>query len=431
MDAAGNADQSFGLNGSITMHDPDLASNELYALALNSHKDIFAGLDKYHYFAAYKRDSSGNQDNNFGTNGNVAYLIPGSTRNYAFAIDGDDRILLAGAADKQIGITRHLPDGHLDSTFGNNGLVTSQVTGSRWGDYATGIALLPNGKILICGQTGMPSPGNYDFILARYLSNGRLDSTFGDHGFVRTDFGFYDVANDIVVQPDGRIVITGVANYDALVVARYLPEGALDTSFNHTGYLVKDHNGLPLRGSKIILQADHKIIVGGSAYLTPSGQDRDFAVFRCLPDGRADEGFAPGGLYTMDFSNGGDDALMSMALQSDGKLLLGGSGTDGALMIRLNTRSLNVPTVPKSTIGYNIFPNPASNILNITRRKGTGTATLFITDIAGRSVLNRSDIVIGNNPYVINTTPLASGQYVVHVQDSDGGFVSEKISIKH
>ncbi|MBS1629769.1 MAG: hypothetical protein JST27_06880, partial [Bacteroidetes bacterium] len=93
-----------------------------------------------------------------------------------------------------------------------------------------------------------------------------------------------------------------------------------------TGKLRIDNNGLPLRGKKIILMQDGRILVGCASYLTSSGKDQNMAVARILPNGRPDTFFAPGGVFTVDF--GRDDWYEDFALQSNGGILIGGSSVD-------------------------------------------------------------------------------------------------------
>lgn len=103
-------------------------------------------------------------------------------------------------------------DGDLDTSFGTNGIVTTTISGT---DIIYGAALQPDGKIVAVGLAG----GNFGIV--RYTSNGSLDSTFGTNGIVTTDLGGSDQAYAAVLQPDGKIVAIGTANND-FALARYL-----------------------------------------------------------------------------------------------------------------------------------------------------------------------------------------------------------------
>jgi uncharacterized delta-60 repeat protein len=416
--ANGNVDQSFGVNGFSRIVNPLGSYNIVNALATDAGNNLFLSAIASRDLIVFKRDSIGNSDNTFGLSSSVTKSLNSDGIRNSIATDSQNRILQVGSSSRNIALIRYLPNGTLDSTFGTNGIVATQA-GNNWGDYATDVAVQPDGKIIICGQASRTGPTAYDFVLVRYLPNGMLDTNFGSNGITFTDFGYYDKANALAIQPDGKIVVTGEATYDGMVVARYLPDGALDTSFNHTGYLLKDNNGLPLRGNKVLVQPDGKIVVGGNAYVTSSGNDRDFAVFRCLADGTPDAGFAPGGLYTIDLSNGGDDELSCLALQPDGKVLLGGSAAGSFALIRLTMKELAVPGGPGKDQGYVLFPNPAGSEVFIQQRGPTRrAATIKVLDITGR-VLTTAYWAAGVNQLSLPVTGFASGSYIVVVKEDE------------
>src|SRR5262249_18169598 len=126
-------------------------------------------------------------------------------------------------------------DGALDPTFGNQGRVKTDF--QRSNDLAYGMALQPDGKIVVAGISfiGISAAGG-DFSVAQYNPNGTLDSSFGVRGKVTTDFGLTDQASSVVVQPDGKIIVAGgtyltfPAAGGQFALARYNPDGSLDTS---------------------------------------------------------------------------------------------------------------------------------------------------------------------------------------------------------
>src|SRR5205823_1660150 len=129
-------------------------------------------------------------------------------------------------------------DGSLDSSFGNNGLV---ITDFGFDSQAFALAVQTDGKIVVAGYT-FTGGSQYDFALARYNTDGSLDTTFGTNGEVVTDFGTGgDEALAVVIDADGKIVVagytfTGDSQYD-FALARYNADGSLDTSFG------PDHDG--------------------------------------------------------------------------------------------------------------------------------------------------------------------------------------------
>lgn len=128
-------------------------------------------------------------------------VIAGESRVVSFKPDG-------GTVIDDFALVRYNPNGSLDPTFGNGGKVSTDFDGGA--DFAMSIALQPNGKIVAAGGAGPQQTGANDFGLARYNPNGSLDPTFGNGGLVITDFnGRLDNARDVVLQTDGKILAAG------------------------------------------------------------------------------------------------------------------------------------------------------------------------------------------------------------------------------
>jgi len=164
-----------------------------------------------------------------------------------------------------------------------------------------------------------------DFVLLRFTQDGSLDPTFDGDGRVTTDFGFFDGAADVVIGADGKIVAVGTTSDQGsgqsdIALARYQPDGSLDTSFGVGGKVTLDF--ATDSGSAVALQADGRIIVAGSANYSPAVLNMDFVVARYNSDGSLDPSFSGDGTVTIDF--GPEDLARELALQSDGKILVVG-----------------------------------------------------------------------------------------------------------
>jgi uncharacterized delta-60 repeat protein len=227
--------------------------------------------------------------------------------------------------------------GDLDSTFGNGGRVTTDFAGNR--DQAFALALQSDGKIVAAGSA-IVSGAQPDFALARYNSDGSLDSTFGSGGKVTTDFGGNDQAVAVAIQPDGKIVAVGAtcanatqgcdvltgSGYD-FAIARYNSNGTLDSSFGSGGKVTTDfHGGMDIATS-LVIQADGRIVVAGSACTDSSmmcalSGGVQFALARYNSDGSLDSSFGTGGKITTTVRNFG--SILAVALQTDGKLIAAG-----------------------------------------------------------------------------------------------------------
>ncbi|HEX8180934.1 MAG TPA: delta-60 repeat domain-containing protein, partial [Pyrinomonadaceae bacterium] len=234
----------------------------------------------------------------------------------------DLRIRIVNTQNPNFQLARYNNDGSLDTTFGTGGIVTTNFSTDS-DDFAFAGALQADGKIIAAGQTGahfsqIPS-ADTSFALARYNSNGSLDTTFGTGGLVTVDFGTsHDSALGVAVQSDGKIVVVGT-NFSDFLIARLNANGSLDTSFDTDGKVTTDFAGGSDSATAVLIQSDAKIVVAGSS----AG---DFALARYNADGSLDTSFDGDGKATTDFS-GGADAISGLVRQSDGKLVAAGAAT--------------------------------------------------------------------------------------------------------
>lgn len=227
----------------------------------------------------------------------------------------------------------------LDSTFGINGYV--EVPMGTGTDEGVAIALQPDGKMVVAGKVQVGSGLNYDFGVMRLWPDGSLDSSFSADGKVVTPVGNgIDEPAAVALDGNGRIYVAGQSdngsNYDFAIV-RYLPDGALDTTFNHTGKLQRDGSGGFDFCSGMALQPDGKIVLVGYAFINNGYHG---LVMRVNPDGSRDTGFGTNGLVTLSFPNSNEE-LYAISLQTDGKILVGGNSTTNSTTFSLSVIRLN------------------------------------------------------------------------------------------
>ena len=212
--------------------------------------------------------------------------------------------------------------GDLDPSFSRDGRVLTDIGGD---DKATAIAIQPDGNIVVAGFSSPPG-GTRRFALVRYEPNGDRDPAFGSDGIVTTRFGDESAAQALAIQPDGRIVVAGIASHPErgwdFALARYNPNGSLDTTFSGDGRLTTDFDGGTDAAHALALQPDGRIVLGGES-------EGDFAAARYEPGGQLDSSFGGDGLVRTDFA-GGSDVAYALALQPDGKLVLAGSATQSS-----------------------------------------------------------------------------------------------------
>ena len=214
--------------------------------------------------------------------------------------------------------------GDLDPRFGNGGVV--QTDFAQTDDYVLGVGLQPDGKIIVSGQSGIYP--DLHSALVRYNRNGRLDSTFGTGGRVVVMFHpNSDYLDALVLQSDGKIVAAGSASGTAFLVARFNADGTLDQTFGNNGSVQTTFGDPTAAAHDLILQADGRIIAVGVSGAGPYSELNDFVLARYNIDGSLDPTFGNGGKVKTHFpgvTNTGSTAS-SIALQLDGKLVVGGS----------------------------------------------------------------------------------------------------------
>jgi uncharacterized delta-60 repeat protein len=294
---------------------------------------------------AQQAAGAGNLDTTFGSDGEVTSEFFGFyDQAQAIVLQPDGMLVAAGSAATQtnssgidtdsfeFALARYNTAGNLDTTFGNGGKVTTGFFGFE--DVANALVLQPDGKIVAAGyaskqtNAGNKNFNSQDFALARYNTDGSLDTTFGTGGTVTTDFfGFQDQALAVALQPDGMIVAAGFATMQGNTVAaavRYSTDGGLDTTFGSGGKVTTTFFGNGDVANAVAIQTDGEIVIAGST------ADEDFALARYKADGSLDSTFGGGGKVFDGFGLGGDnDSIAScMAIQPDGKIVAAGNALD-------------------------------------------------------------------------------------------------------
>jgi uncharacterized delta-60 repeat protein len=276
-------------------------------------------------WALARYNPDGELDTTFGHDGRVKTHF---TRKFEFtpgvAVQANGKILAVGSLDAKFVVARYRSHGVLDPAFGGDGTVHTRFAGAEAG--ATAAAIQTNGKILVLGTAESLTccPHTAEFALARYNRDGTLDTTFSGNGKVTTALtGTYDFASDIAIQTDGKIVAVGAGNGQFEIV-RYNVGGTLDTTFGGDGFAFTDFTVGDDSASAVAIQADGKIVVAGDA-AGPGEWTSAFALARYNgDDGTLDTGFGGDGTVVTNFTHD-DDGASEVAIQADGKIVAGGS----------------------------------------------------------------------------------------------------------
>ena len=268
--ADGSLDNSFGTGG-VVVTDINTSEDQIYSLTIQSDgkilaagptRDLTTGVTS---FGVVRYNSDGSLDNSFGNSGKVITSISNSRDDaYKVLITSDNKIIVAGRSittGTSIAIVKYNSDGSLDNSFGNAGIVSESIN-----DLTPVTALLQSdGKIVVAGP--MNDNGIFDFGLARFNSDGTLDNSFGNGGVVSTHTG--DLGGEILsltIQSDGKIIAVGHSSdveAHTITLARYLTDGSLDNSFGDNGITKASFNNDEL-GYDIELYGDKIFIVGST-----------------------------------------------------------------------------------------------------------------------------------------------------------------------
>jgi len=331
---SGQLDSSFSGDG-VLLKDLSGTEFGYDSLIDSNGKIVVAGLSDAsgnNDFAILRIGDDGVFDTAFDTDGVVTtdFGASGAEIAYAIAADSNDKIVVAGqSTGTYFTIARYNTSGSLDTTFDTDGLLIS--TDARTNSYIRDIAVDANDKIIAGGYTDRNFITNTatteNFLVVRYNTDGSLDTSFDTDGIVTTSLGGVEQLNALVIDTDGKIVVAGYSDAGGnkdFVVARYNTDGSLDTSFDTDGIVVTDLGGIDLI-SDLVLDADGKIVVAG---YSDAGGNNDFVVARYNTDGSLDTSFDTDGIVTTDW--GGNDAPFSISIDSNGKIVaIGASNVNG------------------------------------------------------------------------------------------------------
>jgi uncharacterized delta-60 repeat protein len=428
--ADGSIDNSFGTHGffadSVRYTDGTAVRKLLigYITIQSSGKIVAAGGDNDKGIGfLFRINTDGTLDTTFGTRGMAL---------------GDGGVLLAQPDDKILSTTyyssdyyqrlsRYLPNGTIDSSFGIYGKVVNPSA-----KIGTGVdmALMPDGRIVAM----------YDYFgAARYMPDGSLDTTFNHTGMASIFSGFSSpYPHAIAVRPDGKVWVAGHGSWSATVayfiLARFNADGSIDTSFDPTGY--KEYawdTGAENKCRDMLLQPDGKVVLGGRVMNSVTTKN-NFALLRIWPDGRTDSTFGDNGKRFTQVSGAVDrgDELYKMLLQPDGKLIALGttivplsSGTTlMAAMARYSVDSkTGITEIPNQQRAVSVYPNPSTGTFQLLHAPALQSLQLY--DLQGRLLKQWSQPAAQT---VFDIAELAPALYLLRINATDNSHLFTKLN---
>jgi uncharacterized delta-60 repeat protein len=302
------------------------SDGKIVAVGFANNTLLFTGND----FAVARYNTDGSLDTTFDSDGKLTTEVVGGSgagdQARSVVIQSDGKIVVGGVTgqggffDEKFAVVRYTSSGALDTTFDSDGKQTTAIGSGNDGAYA--VLVQSDGKIIAAGES---VNGSYtDFAVVRYTSTGALDTTFDSDGKTTTAFGAREeVGRGAVLQSDGKIVVAGYAsngtNQD-FAVARYNTNGSLDTSFDTDGKQTTALGSNDDIGQGVTLQSDGKIILAGQS---SNGSNADFAVTRYNSDGTLDTTFGTNGKLITPLGSG-DESAYSVLVQSNGYIVVAG-----------------------------------------------------------------------------------------------------------
>jgi uncharacterized delta-60 repeat protein len=259
------------------------------------------------------------------------------------AIQTDGRLVAAGyssnGTNNDFAVVRYNTNGTLDTSFSDDGKALTPIFAAS-DDYAFSVAVQSDGRIVVAGFTVNAS--NADLAVVRYNTDGSLDTSFDGDGKAITPVGSSaDIGYSVAIQPDGRIVVVGTSRNGAVsdfAIIRYNTNGSLDTSFDGDGKVMTSIRGED-NARSVAIQTDGRIVVAGNSF---EGSDTDFTLVRYNANGTLDTSFDGDGMVITPVG-GVVSVAYSVAVQTDGRIVAAGCTVcisepdDDFAVVRYNT----------------------------------------------------------------------------------------------
>jgi uncharacterized delta-60 repeat protein len=268
-------------------------------------------------------DSPGSLDKTFNKTGMVKDSLPQLHETVKdVAVQSDGKIIVVGTTRIGNGtdafLARYTSDGKLDSSFNGKGYMVKEYD---FIDYLTAVKLQRNGKIVVAGNLYDSEGAQARLIVCRYNSNGTLDTSFNGKGYTIFSDHTEDTAFGVEIDASGRIITAGYAMINDqlhILICRFLSNGTLDTSFAGNGYYVSETTYDAAYA--LALQHDGKIIAAGAAY-SDDKKSWVLALFAFLQNGKPDTSFNKGGRLIIPVP---ESSFYSLAVQQNGNIIGGG-----------------------------------------------------------------------------------------------------------
>ena len=342
----GSLDTSFG-NGGRVLYTTEIQHDSFYGEQAEVQEDgkLLVSAEN-NFFTLRRYELDGGLDDSFGEGGEVTTGLGKYTDWVVDAVVlPDERILTLnslgrdGFDDRSISLGKYNVDGSIDTGFGANGFIHITLSSTL---HVSHLVRRNNGRLLLAGYK---DNGNRDFALVQLLPDGSVDTSYGDNGVVVTDVnpGAHDVINDLMVLDDGKVLVCGVAysnqqgDNNKIVLARYNEDGTIDSAFAGDGIAIIDEAEVDYYPLHIAVDSEERIVVAGYRVVDTS-TSADWMVARFDSDGFLDATFGNGGIAVEEDVIGENRAgyVVGMATNDLDQIVLGGFVGLGIAVLRFN-----------------------------------------------------------------------------------------------
>ncbi len=395
----GTLDQTFGTNGEISVVVSEPGQNALVENArIRPDGRILVLLRDQYRNLLVQFTADGALDPEFGIEGRALHAGPLSFDTFNLYIDEEGRALVVGSHGAFASVTRYMPDGSLDPSWGDDGIASPLPP--VFSSVAMDLAPLPGGGYVVTGfRSGWPPTASW---VARLDDEGQALADFGNGGYALLDLLPDSLGNKrealrrIVVRPDGSIVAVGTMaslgpNLNVVLLG-LTPDGQYDTSFGTNGtHQIQLPTGLNILVPEIFARDDGRVLMAG-VQTGPAIHDNRLVFHDFLPEGIPNEGFGPGGVqsYTRPgmsiSSNGPANLLPNGDLVTN--LNLAQLGQFKLSIVRLEQMELSTDMQEGSEklSAVHVFPNPTAGVFHLHSDGIQGAAQVTLSDALGREV---------------------------------------------
>lgn len=361
---SGLPDTNFGTGGA-SFTDFNAGDDAGYDIALQPDGKVIAvgcsinNQNRYYRIAIARFTQNGSIDKSFGNRGIIIedFNNTKGSRAFSVALQNDGKIVVAGRIEtyteilpgsnmlltntSNIIILRYNPDGSRDTSFGNNGIVINNTYNlEKPFEMANKVVIQPDDNKIIVAGSSENNDDKHRFVVIRFNTNGTIDSTFGNNGYVIVDPDNADnvtIAHDIALQNDGKIVVSGCVGTktfegytpESSLVVRLNEIGQLDNNFGISGKII---NQSIKEAYCVAIQSDNKILLSGIP------KSADFAIARYNENGTLDSDFGTNGLSEFSFAHKSGCYTNNIHLLTDGSIIISGGYDQGLVLIKITSQ---------------------------------------------------------------------------------------------